>query len=177
MIDKPGTLGIPISARPTTGVIVDNAKCDFVGVTGTGLIAMYERSLVFGGVSFLSLCAVPILAKWMLVGRWKSQEIPIWSLTYVRFWIVKSLMRSNPVVYLLVGSPLYGLYLRALGARVGRGVVIFSRNVPICTDLLTIGDGTVIRKDSFFSTYRARLNAAATTVFAHLPTGPSKRVT
>ena len=27
--------------------------------------------------------------------------------------------------------------------------------MPVCTDLLTIGDGTVIRKDSFFTGYRA----------------------
>ena len=27
--------------------------------------------------------------------------------------------------------------------------------MPVCTDLLTIGDGTVIRKDSFFIGYRA----------------------
>ena len=38
-------------------------------------------------------------------------------------------------------SPLYVLYLRALGAKIGRGVAIFSRHVPVCTDLLTIGDG------------------------------------
>ena len=60
----------------------------------------------------------------------------------------------NPLV-LFVGSPLYVLYLRALGAKIGRGVAIFSRSVPVCTDLLTIGDGTVIRKDSFFTCYRA----------------------
>ena len=90
----------------------------------------------------------------MLIGRWKPQQIRIWSLAYVRFWIVKTLIRSNPLV-LFVGSPLYVLYLRALGAKIGRGVVIFSRHVPVCTDLLTIGDGTVIRKDSFFTCYRA----------------------
>ena len=61
----------------------------------------------------------------------------------------------EPAGPLLVGSPLYVLYLRALGAKVGRGVAIFSPHVPVCTDLLTIGDGTVIRKDSFFSCYRA----------------------
>ncbi|MFC0112237.1 Pls/PosA family non-ribosomal peptide synthetase [Kibdelosporangium aridum] len=118
------------------------------------LIDLYVRSMVFGGASFLALCAVPILAKWMLAGRWKPGEIPVWSLAYVRFWIVKTLIRSNPLV-LFVGSPLYVLYLRALGAKIGRGVAIFSRTVPVCTDLLTIGDGTVIRKDSSFTCYRA----------------------
>ena len=59
---------------------------------------------------------------------------------YVRFWLVSTLIRLNPMV-LFIGSPLYSLYLRALGAKIGRGVVIFSRNAPVCTDLLTIGDG------------------------------------
>src|SRR5712671_46013 len=71
-----------------------------------------------------------------------------WSLGYVRFWIVKTLIRSNPGVHLFVGSPLYGLYLRALGAKVGPRVVILSRYIPVCTDLLTIGAGTVIRRES-----------------------------
>jgi non-ribosomal peptide synthetase-like protein len=46
------------------------------------------------------------------------------------------------------------LYLRALGARIGKRVVIFSPTV-VCTDLLTIGDGTVIRKGAALSCYRA----------------------
>jgi non-ribosomal peptide synthetase-like protein len=55
-----------------------------------------------------------------------------------------------------VGTPLYNLYLRALGARVGRGAVIFTPHVPVCTDLLTIGAGAVIRKDCYLNGYRAR---------------------
>src|SRR4029079_2889176 len=39
--------------------------------------------------------------------------------------------------------------------KVGHGVAIFSRNVPVCTDLLTIGAGTIMRKASFVSCYRA----------------------
>jgi non-ribosomal peptide synthetase-like protein len=34
-------------------------------------------------------------------------------------------------------------------------VVMLSTHVPICTDLLSIGDGTIIRKDSFINGYRA----------------------
>jgi non-ribosomal peptide synthetase-like protein len=114
----------------------------------------YLRSAVFGGAVFLGTCVLPVVAKWTLVGRWKPRQIRIWSLQYVRFWVVKTLVQANPVLYFL-GSPLYVLYLRALGAKIGRGVVILSRRVPVCTDLLTVGDGTVIRKDSFFSCYRA----------------------
>jgi len=121
---------------------------------GSGVLDVYVRSVLFGGAGFLGLCAFPILVKWTFVGRWKPEQIRIWSLGYVRFWIARTLIRSDPLV-LFVGSPLYVLYLRALGADIGRGVVILSRNVPVCTDLLTIGEGTVIRKDSFFSCYRA----------------------
>jgi non-ribosomal peptide synthetase-like protein len=123
--------------------------------SGSGLTDFYLRSVLFGGASFLVVCTLPILAKWVLIGRWKPQQIRIWSLAYVRFWFVKTLVRANPLV-LFTGSPLYVLYLRALGAKVGRGVVIFSRHLPVCTDLLTIGEGTVIRKDSFFLCYRAQ---------------------
>src|SRR5439155_7133619 len=114
------------------------------------------RLVLFGSAVFLFLCAIPIAAKWLLIGRWKPQEIRLWSLEYVRFWIVKTLIRSNPAPHLFVGSPLYGLYLRALGANVGPGVVILSRRIPVCTDLLTIGAGTVIRREVSFLCYRAQ---------------------
>ncbi|MFE0628457.1 Pls/PosA family non-ribosomal peptide synthetase [Streptomyces sp. NPDC058864] len=128
---------------------------------GTSPFDTYLRSVEFGGAAFAGVCVLPIAGKWLLVGRWKPQEIRIWSLAYFRFWCVRTLIRSNPMV-LFVGSPLYVLYLRALGARIGRGVAIFSKHVPVCTDLLTIGDGTVIRKDSYFSCYRGHSAAIQT---------------
>jgi non-ribosomal peptide synthetase-like protein len=121
---------------------------------GGDLLNDYVRSIVVGGLTFLGMSVLPILAKWVLIGRWRPQEIPIWSLAYVRFWLVKQLVRANPMV-LFVGSPLYVLYLRALGAKIGRGVVILTRFVPVCTDLLTIGDGTVVRNFTYFTCYRA----------------------
>ncbi|HEX6402330.1 MAG TPA: Pls/PosA family non-ribosomal peptide synthetase [Pseudonocardiaceae bacterium] len=135
-----------------TGLILTGAL-EWISAAAT-FTDTYLRSLALGAAGFMSLCLAPIVAKWLLIGRWKPQEIPVWSLPYVRFWTAKTLIRSSPMV-LFAGSPLYVLYLRALGARIGSGVVIFSRNVPVCTDLLTIGEGTVIRKDSYFTCYRA----------------------
>ena len=124
---------------------------------GTGVLDIYLRSALSAFALFLFLFTIPILAKWILIGRWKPRQIRIWSLAYVRFWVVKTLVRRNPII-LFTGSPLFNLYLRALGAKVGRGVVILSNHVPICTDLLSIGDGTIIRKDSFINGYRAQGN-------------------
>ena len=47
----------------------------------------------------------------------------------------------------------------------------------MCTDLLTIGDGTVIRKDSFFSGYRVHAGVQATgTAGSHHAPGSDARV-
>ena len=83
---------------------------------GTGVLDIYLRSVLSGSALFLFLFTVPILAKWILIGRWKPQQIRIWSLAYVRFWVVKTLVRFNPLVLLFIGSPL----LLALPAGAGR---------------------------------------------------------
>ncbi|MFH8341892.1 Pls/PosA family non-ribosomal peptide synthetase [Streptomyces sp. AM6-12] len=121
---------------------------------GNGIADIYVRSLAFGGTGFIALCVFPVVAKWLLVGRWKPVEFPVWGLAYARFWLVKVLLHANPMVF-LAGTPLYVLYLRALGARIGKGVTILSHTLPVCPDLVTIGAGTVIRKDSFILGYRA----------------------
>src|SRR2546427_6207959 len=117
---------------------------------------IYLRLVLLNIAAFVFVSAVPIAAKWVLVGRWKARQIRIWSLAYVGFWIVKTLIRSSPAARLFIGTPLHVLYLRALGAKLGPGVVIFSRRVPVCTDLLTIGAGSVISREAMFNCYRAQ---------------------
>lgn len=121
---------------------------------GVGAVDVYLRSVVFGGAAFAGMCVLPVVAKWVLIGRWKATEFPVWGPAYLRLWTVRTLLNANPM-RLFTGNPLYVLYLRALGARIGKGVTIFSPTVPVCTDLLTVGAGTVIRKDSYFLCYRA----------------------
>lgn len=122
---------------------------------GTGLVDFYLRSLVAVSIAFAVTAVLPIAAKWLLVGRWTEREIPLWSAAYFRFWLAKSLVRTNPLLLVATGSPLLPLYLRLLGARIGPGVVLLSRTIPTCPDLLTIGARTVVRKDSLLSCYRA----------------------
>ncbi|GAA3041001.1 hypothetical protein GCM10010464_00730 [Pseudonocardia yunnanensis] len=126
------------------------------------VVELFLRAAVYGDVAVLAMCILPIIAKWVLIGRWKAQEFPVWSLAYVRFWLVKTLTRSNPLVLFVGGrsrttatSPVINFYLRALGAKIGPGVAIYTRTLPVCTDLLTIGAGTVIRNEALISCYRA----------------------
>src|SRR6266850_3373030 len=135
--------------------------------TGSSAVERGLRLVLASSAAFLLVCTVPIAAKWVLIGRWKAQQIRLWSLAYLRFWIVKTLIRSSPAARVFIGTPVYLLYLRALGAKIGPGVVIFSRRVPVCADLLTIGAGTVIRREAVFNGYRAeagRLETGAVTL-------------
>ncbi|HYH29873.1 MAG TPA: Pls/PosA family non-ribosomal peptide synthetase [Pseudonocardia sp.] len=130
-------------------------------VTGSDVLDTYLRAVLFVGASFLGLSLLSVVAKWLLVGRWTPRRVRVWSLAYFRFWLVRMLVRTNPLV-LFAGSPLYVLYLRALGAKIGRGAVVLSPHVPVCTDLLTIGEGTVVRKDAHLPGYRAHDGAIET---------------
>ncbi|HTU86610.1 MAG TPA: Pls/PosA family non-ribosomal peptide synthetase [Solirubrobacteraceae bacterium] len=119
-------------------------------------VQCYLRATAFGCALTVGSGLLPIAAKWLLIGRWKPQRIRVWSLPYVRFWIVRTLLVSSPLARLAVGSPLYSLYLRALGANVGQRVLVLTHHVPVCTDLLQIGSDSVIRQDSFLNGYRVR---------------------
>jgi len=116
---------------------------------------LYLRCVVLSAGVFFGLSGFAVAAKWLLVGRWKAETFPIWGWQYYRFWVVKTLVRSAPVV-LFRGSPLYSLYLRLLGARLGNRTVIECRSVPVCTDLITIGDNSILRKDSMILGFRAQ---------------------
>ena len=117
---------------------------------------IYLRALVFGAALLAVTGMLPIAAKWVLIGRFRRQRIRTWSFAYLRFWIVKTLAIANPVAHLIVGTPLYSLYLRAMGAQVGRRALILSHRLPVCTDLISVGDDAVIRKETYLNCYRAR---------------------
>lgn len=71
---------------------------------GSGAGGVYLRSVLFGAMALLGVCGPPVVAKWVLVGRWKPRPIPVRGLAYVRFWLVRTLPRYSPMV-LFAGSP------------------------------------------------------------------------
>ncbi|MEQ4300024.1 Pls/PosA family non-ribosomal peptide synthetase [Plantactinospora sp. B6F1] len=121
---------------------------------GAGAVDVACRSVSFGVAWFAVLALLPVALKWLLVGRWRAETFPIWGLRYLRFWVVKRMIRANPLV-LFAGSPVYNLYLRALGAKIGPGALLLSRSVPVCTDLIEIGAGSVVGRGASFLGYRA----------------------
>ena len=121
------------------------------------LPVLYMRAVLVSLGGFFGLTALSIALKWALIGRWKAERIPIWSLAYFRFWVVATMTRLAPVT-IFRGSPLYSVYLQLLGAKIGRNVVLECRTVPVCTDMISIGDDTILRKEVVLLGYRGQSN-------------------
>ena len=66
----------------------------FVG----GFMAMLMRGVGFSVAAFVVMSVLPIALKRLLVGRWTAREFPLWGATYLRFWIVRILLRANPTL-------------------------------------------------------------------------------
>jgi len=121
---------------------------------GATPLAVFERSSVYTAALFLLACVLPILAKWILVGRWKERDIRLWEPGLPALLDGQDADQGQPAGAVR-RIPIYVLYLRALGAKIGRGATILSTTVPVATDLITIGAGTLIRRGVSFTGYHA----------------------
>ncbi len=113
-------------------------------------------AIVVATASFLVMTllefGLAIAGKWLIAGRLKPGRYPLWGMTYYRWWLADRLIEAAPT-YLLNGSSLYCWWLRALGARIGRDVVIGSISLR-APDLLTVGDGVSIGNATNFENAR-----------------------
>ncbi len=114
----------------------------FTGDPGDSVALAIVISTAAFLVATLLEFALAIAGKWLIAGRLKAGRYPLWGLTYYRWWLADRLVESAPT-YLLSGSSLYAWWLRALGARIGRDVMIGSITLR-APDLLLIGDGVSI---------------------------------
>ncbi|MET8781795.1 Pls/PosA family non-ribosomal peptide synthetase [Streptomyces sp. NPDC004589] len=99
--------------------------------------------------------AVSVVAKWLLVGRHRTGEHPLWSSFVWRNELADTFVEVVAVPWLagsVPGTPLMTLWLRALGARIGRGVWVESYWLPE-TDLVTLEDGATVNRGCVLQTH------------------------
>ncbi len=97
-------------------------------------------------------CGLVVLFKWLIIGKFKAGEYPLWGLYYFRFWLVKKLVEGAPT-QLLSATPFLNVFYRLLGARIGHGVYLGSTRL-MCFDLLTLDDGASIAREAGLLGYR-----------------------
>ena len=109
------------------------------------------------GITMLLLC---IIFKWLVIGRYRERTTPIWRGYYLRWWLVKAFLKPTQWLVLpcLRQTCILNHFYRALGAKIGRNVVINTLFVGEF-DLLTIEDNVTVEMDAIL--FCAELRAAA----------------
>ena len=87
--------------------------------------------------------AVSTVRKWLLVGRFRTVEHPLWSSFVWRNELADTFVEMVAVPWFAqaaYGTAALNLWLRSLGARIGRGVWCETYWLPEA-DLVRLGDG------------------------------------
>ncbi len=103
----------------------------------------------------LAACLAASVAKWALVGRFRVQEQPLWSSFVWRTELADTFVEVLAVPWLagtLGGTPLMNLWLRTLGARIGRGAWCETYWLPEA-DLITLGTGATVNRGCVVQTH------------------------
>ncbi|WP_283614331.1 Pls/PosA family non-ribosomal peptide synthetase [Mycolicibacterium poriferae] len=98
---------------------------------------------------------VAVLAKWLLVGRIGAIEHPLWSSFVWRNEVSDTFVETVAAPWFAraaAGTPVMNLWLRALGAGIGRGVWCETYWLPEA-DLVTLGDGATVNRGCVVQTH------------------------
>ncbi|MFF3228721.1 Pls/PosA family non-ribosomal peptide synthetase [Nocardia suismassiliense] len=96
-----------------------------------------------------------VAAKWLLVGRIRAEEHPLWSSFVWRNEVSDTFVETVAAPWFAraaTGTPVLNLWLRGLGARIGRGVWCESYWLPEA-DLVTLGDGATVERGCVVQTH------------------------
>ncbi len=86
-----------------------------------------------------TILVVVLLTKWLVIGRFREGDYPLWGGYYFRWWTVKTVQRLMPEQF-MTGTPFYPRYLRMLGARVADDAQLSNLTFG-ASDLIDIGPG------------------------------------
>jgi non-ribosomal peptide synthetase-like protein len=116
-------------------------------------------SVAAGGVVLLAAGAVAgaiaVIAKWLVIGRIKAIEHPLWSSFVWRNEVSDTFVETVAGPWFAraaSGTPVMNLWLRALGASIGRGVWCETYWLPEA-DLVTLGRGATVNRGCVVQTH------------------------
>jgi non-ribosomal peptide synthetase-like protein len=110
---------------------------------------------LFSVVLGLVAVAFTIAMKWLIIGRYRAGESPLWSTFVWRSELVTALhdyLATPTFLSMLRGTPFLSWYLRAMGAKVGSDVY-FDSTYMTEFDLIDIGSNCYINTDCDLQTH------------------------
>ncbi|MFD9353193.1 Pls/PosA family non-ribosomal peptide synthetase [Streptomyces sp. NPDC060031] len=146
---------VPVCCSAALAVLTVAALCALITASGlgTGGTALLSGAVLIAAGT--AACAVSVAAKWLLVGRHRAGEHPLWSSFVWRNELADTFVEVLAVPWLagsVPGTPLLALWLRGLGARIGRGVWCESYWLPE-TDLVSLGDAVSVNRGCVLQTH------------------------
>ncbi|QDY81176.1 amino acid adenylation protein [Streptomyces qinzhouensis] len=138
------------AALAVAGVLAFAALAGAYGIPAAAVLT--GPLLAVGGVV---ACVVTAAAKWLLAGRFRAGEHPLWSGFVWRGELADTFVEVLAVPWLIGavgGTPLMNLWLRSLGARVGRGVWCETYWLPEA-DLVAVGAGASVNRGCVLQTH------------------------
>lgn len=109
----------------------------------------HESHLHAAIAALLMFCLIPpvyigigVLLKWVVIGKYKEGEYPLWGTYYFRWWFVNAFQIIVPTQF-MNGTPLYPLYLKSLGMKIAPDAQLSSLTMG-ASDLIEIGNDVVI---------------------------------
>ena len=188
---------VPVFVTCAVGLLVLFALAGLTVWAGP-IVALLLSGIVMLGAGALA-AGVTVAAKWIIVGPIRAGEQPLWSSFVWRTEVSDTFTEMVAAPWFAraaAGTPALAVWLRALGARIGRGVWCDSYWLPE-PDLVELGDGSTVNRgcvvqthlfhDRIMSMDAVRLEPGATlgphsvilpaaTIGAHATVGPASLV-
>ncbi|MBN9297173.1 MAG: amino acid adenylation domain-containing protein [Filimonas sp.] len=99
--------------------------------------------------ALLLFCVVPVVQtvlsialKWLVIGKMKEGDYPLWGTYYFRWWFTRKLI-GLVQVQVISGTPLFNNFLNLLGARIAKDAQLSNFSIG-AEDLLEIGANVTI---------------------------------
>lgn len=144
---------IPVMVSFALGLFV-LIGLQYIAFHGNFVIAALVSGLILL-VAGAAACAIAAAAKWLVVGRIEVSEHPLWSSFVWRNELSDAFVETVAAPWFAnaaTGTPILNLWLRMLGAKIGRGVWCETYWLPEA-DLVTLGDGATVERGCVVQTH------------------------
>jgi non-ribosomal peptide synthetase-like protein len=143
---------VPVWVHAVLAVLVAAALLWLLGRSAGLAVVLSGVVLLVAGAA---AAGVSSLAKWVLVGRLRPSEHPLWSAFVWRNELADTFVEVVAAPWFAraaVGTPIVNVWLRSLGARVGRGVWCGTYWLPEM-DLVSLEDGATVNPGCVVQTH------------------------